>query len=195
MAALVAVVVMPGYLQERFLTLVDPSYGPKNAELSAGGRLGGLLNGMELWNRNPIVGFGPGSFAYATGGEFNSHNVYGQVLGEMGTVGVVVFAGVLLCFLANWLETYMVYRRHRQWPRDFLYLTSRSVMVCVLMLLFLGWAGHNLYRYQWLWLAAFQAVALHCIRRRAAQADQVPRRVPFVSGARPSVLRPSTPFA
>ncbi len=34
--ALVAVVLMPDYLQDRFLTLIDPSYGPHNAqELSA----------------------------------------------------------------------------------------------------------------------------------------------------------------
>jgi O-antigen ligase len=195
MAALIAIVVMPGYLQDRFLTLVDPSYGPKNAQESVEGRLGGFLNGLQLWNRSPIVGFGPGSFIFATGGEFNSHNVYGQVLGEMGTIGVLVFAGVLLCFLANWLETYTLYRRHRQWPRDFLYQTSRSVTICVLMLLFLGWAGHNLYRYQWLWLAAFQAVALHCIRRRATLAEQTPRRMPYVFEARPTLLRPSTPLA
>ena len=125
-AAILAVVIMPAYLQDRFLTLVDPSYGPQNVRYkSAEGRIGGLLNGFELWNQSPIVGFGPGSFAFATGGGFNSHNVYGQVLGEMGTLGLVVFLGVLLSFFANWLETYSIYRRRPRWPRDFLYQTWR----------------------------------------------------------------------
>jgi O-antigen ligase len=193
--ALLGVVAMPDYLQERFLTLIDPSYGPQTAQDSMEGRLGGFVSGLELFDRSPLVGFGPGSFAFATGSGFNSHNVYGQVMGEMGAVGVVVFLGVLVCFLANWLETWAIYRRHREWPRDFLYQTSRSVGVCVLMLLFIGWAGHNLYRYNWLWLAAFQAVALHCIRRRAAQAERQPRRTPFLFGRRPAALRPSAPFA
>ncbi len=193
--ALLAVVLMPDYLQDRFLTLIDPSYGPHNAQESVEGRFAGFAHGFELWNQSPVVGFGPGSFALATGSGFNSHNVYGQVTGEMGALGVVVFLGVLLCFLANWLETAAIYRRRPQWRRDFLYQTSRSVAVCVLLLLFIGWAGHNLYRYQWLWLGAFQAIALHCIRRRAALTERLPRRAPAVAGLRPPVLRPAAPFA
>jgi O-antigen ligase len=192
--AVLAIVLMPVYLQERFLTLIDPSYGPRNAQESVEGRFSGFVSGLELWSENPIAGTGPGSFALATGSGFNAHNVYGQVTGEMGTIGVVVFLGVLLCFLANWLEIRALYRR-AQWPRDFLYQTSRSVGVCVLLLLFVGWAGHNLYRYNWLWLAAFQTIALHCIRRRAALVQRVPRRTPSLIGPLAPTLRPSTPFA
>ena len=193
--AMLAVVLMPGYLQDRFLTLIDPSYGPHNAQESAEGRLGGLVSGVMLWEQSPLIGVGPGSFAMATGSGFQAHNLYGQVMGEMGTVGVVVFAGVLLCFLINWLETAAIYRRHREWPRDFLYQASRAIGVCVLMLLFLGWAGHNLYRYNWLWLAAFQAIALHCIRRRAAVAQREPRRFLSHFGRPSAILRPSAPCA
>lgn len=194
-AALLAIALMPGYLQDRFLTLIDSSYGPRNAQESAQGRLTGLLDGLTLWDQNPLLGVGPGAFPLATGRGFNPHNVYGQVVGEMGTVGVLTFLGILVCFLANWLETRRHYRRRTQWRRDFLYQTSRSVGVCVLFLLFLGWAGHNLYRYNWLWLAAFQVIALHCIRRRSVAAERQPQRAPFVFG-RPSLgLRPATPFA
>ena len=41
----------------------------------------------------------------------------------------------------------------------------------VILLLFFGLSGHNLLRYQWVWFAAFQAVAVHCVRRRAALAE------------------------
>jgi O-antigen ligase len=155
----------PDSLQDRFLTLVDPSRGPANAQESAQGRIGGFLEGFHLWDENPVLGVGPGAFLYATGLGYNSHNVYGQVVSEMGAVGVVAFAAVLLCFYLNWRET----RRHyRGRPPDFLYHVSRAVALNVLLLLFMGWAGHNLYRYNWLWFAAFQAVALHCIRLQAA---------------------------
>jgi O-antigen ligase len=175
--SLIAVAVMPEYLQDRFLTLIDPSYGPQNAQVSAEGRLGGFVEGFRLWDESPLLGAGPGAFALASGGGFNSHNVYGQVVGEMGTVGAVVFLGVLACFLANWLETRARCRRP-EWRRDFLYQTSRSVGMCVLLLLFLGWAGHNLYRYNWLWLGAFQVIALYCVRQRTAFAATAPRRLP-----------------
>ena len=46
--------------------------------------------------------------------------------------------------------------------------------VTVLLLLFTGMAGHNLYRYNWVWLAAFQAIALHCVRARAAAPALLP---------------------
>ena len=46
---------------------------------------------------------------------------------------------------------------------------SRAVAVTVLLLMFTGWAGHNLYRYNWVWLAAFQAIALHCVRTRGGR--------------------------
>jgi O-antigen ligase len=194
-AALIAVALMPGYLQDRFLTLIDPSYGPQNAQQSAEGRLTGFFDGLTLWDRNPLLGVGPGAFALATGRGFNSHNVYGQVTGEMGAVGVFTFLGVLACFLANWVETRRLYRRRPEWRRDFLYQTSRSIGVCVLFLLFLGWAGHNLYRYNWLWLAAFHVITLHCIRRRAELAERLPQRTPFALGRPSLTLRPSTPFA
>jgi hypothetical protein len=32
----------------------------------------------------------------------------------------------------------------------------------------LGYAGHNLYRFHWQWFAAFQAIAVGCLRLRAA---------------------------
>jgi hypothetical protein len=164
----VLVCALPGYLAERFLTIVDSSHGPSIAEASAMGRLAGFLGGMQLWGENLLLGVGPGVFHLATSGGFNSHNVYGQVGGELGTLGVVAFLALLGCFFTNWLTARRLYRAHPRWPRDFLFHTSRAVALTVLLLLFTGWAGHNLYRYNWVWVAAFQAVALHCIRARSA---------------------------
>ena len=129
------------------------------------GRLAGFVEGMRLWGDNLLLGVGPGAFRLATTGGFNSHNVYGQVGGELGVLGVAAFLALLACFFTNWLAARRLYRSR---PRDFPFHTSRAVAVTVLLLLFTGWAGHNLYRYNWVWVAAFQAVALHCIRARSA---------------------------
>ena len=69
------------------------------------------------------------------------------------------------------VRTFLALRNRKP---DFLYHVSRAVFLNVLLLLLMGWAGHNLFRYNWLWFAAFQAVALHCIRLQSA-AQEVPR--------------------
>jgi O-antigen ligase len=163
-------VVLPEDLQNRYLTLVDSSRGPKNAQVSAGGRMDGFLAGVDAWQRSPVLGWGPGAFPFATGREGHAHNVYGQVLSEMGTMGAIAFLALVYCFIANWRESR---RRIQQsaWQANTPQLAaavSRSIGITVILLLVMGWAGHNLYRYNWQWFAAFQAIALHCLRQRTA---------------------------
>ncbi|HEY7424443.1 MAG TPA: hypothetical protein VH682_09465, partial [Gemmataceae bacterium] len=54
-------------------------------------------------------------------------------------------------------------------PRDFPFYVSRAIGLIVVLLLLLGWSGHTLYRYNWQWFAAFQAIAVHCVRQKAAR--------------------------
>jgi O-antigen ligase len=172
MAAPVAWFALPQELQNRYLTIIDPSFGPKNAQESAEGRIDGLVYGYEAWTRSPMIGHGPGSFIYATGRELQAHNVYGQVISELGTLGALAFAGLVACFVMNWREAVRLRRRHPDEPPTFAHHVVRIMVLEAVLLLFLGWSGHNLYRYHWVWFAAFQAVALHCIRKRAAALDE-----------------------
>jgi O-antigen ligase len=178
-AVCVGVVALPGSLQDRLMTIIDSSRGPGNAKASAEGRIVGLLDGIKLWERSPAVGVGPGAFGYATGSGMNPHNVYGQVLGEMGSLGVAVFLGLLLAFRANGREAR---RRAAADGADFPAQVARAVGLAVVLMLVQGLAGHNLYRYTWVWLAAFQAVALGCLRRRPAFA---PAARPVITVGRP----------
>ena len=98
-------VVLPGELQDRYLTLVDSSRGPENARVSAGGRMDGFLAGIQVWQESPLLGWGPGSFPYSTGRGGHAHNVYGQVLSEMGSLGGLAFLLLIYCFITNWRES------------------------------------------------------------------------------------------
>ncbi len=188
-AGLVLLALLPGELHERFLTLVDSSRGPAIAQASADGRLEGFLHGMELWARNPATGVGPAAFAKAVGNGFQAHNVYGQVAGELGTLGVTAFVLLLLAFYRNNREAW---RRSRAETgrSDFPLEMSRAVTIAVLLLLLTGWAGHNLYRYNWTWLAAFQGIALHCLRLRKGTCAIRPAVPVFAVGVR--TLRPAS---
>jgi O-antigen ligase/polysaccharide polymerase Wzy-like membrane protein len=75
-----ATVALPAELQNRYLTILDSSYGPKNAAVSADSRMNFFLEGCRAWLSSPVIGHGPRSFDFLTGHKMGSHNLYGQVL-------------------------------------------------------------------------------------------------------------------
>lgn len=77
---------LPPSLQNRFETIINPKVGPANAQVSAEGRLEGLRLGAELWSQYPLTGCGPGAWKISSGSKLEAHNLYGQVIGEMGTL-------------------------------------------------------------------------------------------------------------
>jgi O-antigen ligase len=177
---LVMSVALPEELQNRYLTLVDSSKGPENAQVSASGRLDGFVHGIAVWQQSPLFGHGPSSFAYATGRGGQAHNLYGQVLSELGLNGAVALLALVVCFFWNWIEARRRAGRESHTPltTNFPYQVSRAVGINVILLLVMGWAGHNLFRYNWQWFAAFSAIALYCLRLRAASGEQAAYAVP-----------------
>jgi O-antigen ligase len=156
--------ILPDYLKGRFETLVDSSAGPRNAQDSAEGRTRGLLDGIRLWEANPVLGVGPGMFGRAAGTGFQAHNLYGQTLGELGTLGAIALVMIVGGFVLNAREFNRRVDRYDKCSSRFLRAVSRAVMITLLLLLVTGYAGHNLYRYTWMWFGAFQAIALDIMR-------------------------------
>jgi len=157
---------LPAELHARFRTLVDPSAGPANAQESAEGRTKGIVDGLRLWGRSPVTGFGPNSFGKAAGHGFQAHNLYGQTLGELGGLGAIALSVMLLAFALNAAEMRRLVREHG-WKEAFPARLSRAVSLSVLLMLVMGLGSHNLYRYTWMWFGAFQGIALHCLRLRS----------------------------
>ncbi len=182
-AAPVAWFALPVELQDRYLTIVDPSYGPKNAEQSLDERFNNIEAGYEAWSRSPLLGQGPGSFMFATGRNIKAHNLYLQAFTELGLLGAAALAGLLVCYVLNGWEARRFYRKHPDQPRGIPYHVTRSALISMVLLLFVGCAGHNLFRYHWYWFAAFQVVALHCIRRRYALADEAVEAIDLLPAA------------
>jgi hypothetical protein len=159
---------LPGDLQNRFETIVNPTAGPANAQRSAEGRLVGLMTGLEIFGRFPLTGCGPGAWKQGANSRFESHNLYGQILGEMGCVGAVAFATILFFSWWNIRKIRLIRRSHPEWATDFSFELSRGVGLAILLLLFEGNLGHNLFRHNWLWFGAFLIVARHCVELRHA---------------------------
>jgi O-antigen ligase len=164
-----AFTVLPDNLKNRFLTIIDPSYGPSNATTSRDSRLLFFQIGMQLWSDNPLTGVGPAAFALAAKTGLQAHNLYAQTVAEMGTLGLSALLLMVFCFWKNAREARRLLREHPWWEDGFASGVVQNAWLAVVLLLFMGLGGHNLYRYNWLWFGAFQLTALGILRRRAAE--------------------------
>lgn len=163
-------VALPNELQTRFETIVNPEAGPENARVSGEGRLEGLTKGFDLMMANPATGCGPGAWRPATHSKLESHNLYGQLMGEMGLAGIMTFGAILTCFWMNlrWMKQDRL--RHPERRDDFVYHLAGAVGMGIFLMLFEGNFGHNLFRHNWLWYGGFLIIARHCLEMRPAPA-------------------------
>jgi hypothetical protein len=162
---------IPADLQTRFYTMIDPSVGPDNAQASAESRSEGFWIGLRLWQAYPLTGCGPGVWRPATGRLIESHNLYGQVPGEMGALGVLTFGSIVFLLWRNCRAIKSIYRR-MGWAKDFFYYLGDGIGMAVLMLLIQGYGAHNLFRFNWLWYGAFLIIARHLVGQRARAGGQ-----------------------
>jgi hypothetical protein len=160
---------LPDSLQNRFETMINPDVGPANARESGEGRIDGFLTGMELIAAYPATGVGPGSWRPATHSKLESHNLYGQVCGEMGLPGVLCFGFIVFCFWSNYRWLKRVARREPHQANTFEQHLAGSVALAIFLLLFMGNFGHNLFRHNWLWFGGFLIIARYVVARRRVQ--------------------------
>jgi hypothetical protein len=170
----VAFFALPDSLQNRFETIINPEVGPKNAQESGEGRIEGFYTGLSLWAANPFTGVGPGAWRPATGSKTESHNLFGQLVGELGTPGLLAFVALLACFWVNWRTM----RRLREYFPDqrnnLLFTIPSAIAMAVFLLLFMGNFGHNLFRFTWLWYGGFLIIARYCAEVRIANWEPEP---------------------
>ncbi len=103
----------------------------------------------RTWQNNLISGVGFGEFinvsARALGGTYTAHNLYLVTLAETGTIGFVLFIGMLLS------ATYSFYQVAKR--RDGVYSTQAAMWLSIMMLVFLrGPTASTLHYDKLLWM-------------------------------------------
>jgi O-antigen ligase len=169
---------LPDYLQTRFETIINPDVGPANAKVSGQGRIEGLLKGIELLGKYPISGCGPGVWRKATGSNIESHNLYGQLMGELGGVGIVAFAIMVGLFIAALVKFRRRCRPLESSEGQFLFQLTGALGMALVLLFLEGNFGHNLLRFTWLWYIGFLVIAMRAARtmQRTAPMAMYPRQ-------------------
>lgn len=124
----------------------------------------GFFHGLRMFRDRPLLGVGMGCFAWYSheqlGGRLlDSHNLYGEVLGGLGIVGTLAF----LFLIAITFRNALLIRKEvgkgnvpRASPAAWI---AWAILIMLVLLLFEGWASHNLGRYNWLWAAAMGVLA------------------------------------
>ena len=161
---------LPEDLQNRYRTIMDPSAGPANAQTSAESRTEFFWKATKIWKRQPIFGVGPNAFKTASGIGHAPHSIYAQVISDFGTVGVIALTTLILCFGFNYWQARKIYYTidDDPWAR-FHFFVIVACSIGVLQLLLLGFAGHNLLRFTWIWYAAFSTLGFKFLVERAGE--------------------------
>lgn len=167
---------MPEMYQKRFMTMFEPEEEQWGAEESARARWQGFAMGITMFLDRPFLGVGVGNFAPAwywkytykgTHAWSQSHNMPGQLIGELGGLGLIVFG--LFFYLAvrqNRRISGFLHRLPRPPPELIGFKAiNASIGVAFILLMISGLFGHNLYRYNWYYFAAI-GVAMESILLR-----------------------------
>lgn len=120
--------------------------------------------GVKMFLHNPVTGIGPQDYADANGMKYwpgtprhwlNAHSLYFKLLGELGIVGIITFGVFMFSVMRmNWRLSHLYKNRFldpvvKGFPA--------ACNQCFILLLFSGYASHNLYRVNWYTLAAITA--------------------------------------
>ncbi len=194
-----------------FIEGIADEYGQRGADASAQGRRAGLQMGVSTFLKHPVVGIGPGNFKYAWAGGTgeilggSSHNLYGQLLGELGACGALAFSLMIGIFL--WTHN-KVRRRVNSIMNSFqeapgqdslhnllcLRLIPIACLQGIILLLFNGNFGHNLYRFNYLWIGAMGVVASSLIKKWETNASPVEQKPPQLLEDAESDVRAKLPY-
>jgi O-antigen ligase len=175
LAMMLFLALIPEEKRTRIETLWNPEAGPTSAQASAEGRIEGLKSGLRMFLARPLTGVGAGKenfigyrIHYDDGSPNQAHNLLGELLGEFGVLGGLVFLGQVAALVVT---ARSVQKLARVWPGEFdpfLAAVSTACIHTVLLLLASGFFGHNLYRPHWLWIAAWTILAENFAHAEAA---------------------------
>ena len=184
MVILLALAVMPEQYSQRLTTILnyDDTSDESGAAESAQGRIKGIKVGFEILMKRPLAGVGIGCFSIYNhqyhGSSLNPHNLLGQLMGDLGFLGLAAFA-FMTYMMAKHVKYIKARYEEKNWPKDVNYHVAQSVKVSLYSLYFLGLFGHNAYRFNWYIFACFLAIAANLVDKRLQavniQTDTEPR--------------------
>lgn len=135
------------------------------------GRFTGLSHGLEMiYVFGHILGVGPGCFALARGAYFghtmDAHNIYGQLFGELGIPGAIIWFLLIGYTIFNLVVVRKTLREMGN-EKTFLFYLATGLLVSLLVRLFISMGSHGLYLFYWYVIGAMSAVMMVIVKGKA----------------------------
>lgn len=173
---------LPEVYRDRYLTVRNYAQG---GQLDASNelRLEIWTAGWHMFLDHPIIGVGAGQFATAFGSRYSGpghhawmqpHNLYLQVICELGLVGAFVFGNLL------WQMMKAIRQGIRARATPGLEVNYQFAVACTMMFIgnmFIGTVSHTLYRPYWYILAGLVAANVNVLKAKST-AEVVPEPEP-----------------
>ena len=157
---------------------------------STEGRLTGLSHGVGMLTRGNLVGVGPGCYLFARGKYFSyrmeSHNIYGQIIGDLGLPGM----------LTTFLLMYSILKKISEIKRRlvgagvqeiFLVNLMTGVQVSLITRLFISMASHGLYFFYWYVMAAIVVTTSRLVDEQIMANTEEEEKKPRFFGGRSAI--------
>lgn len=144
-------------------------------ESSITARLLGLTHGIEILKRGNVLGVGPGCFLFARGKYFGytmeSHNIYGQVIGDLGIPGIIAWFYLMRQIFRNLIAAKKKLKSLSM-ESDFLYKLAIGVQVSLIVRLVISLASHGLYYFYWYVMAAISIALVKMVENMEENANK-----------------------
>jgi O-antigen ligase len=134
----------------------------KVSDVSAHSRIDGLINGIEMMIRRPILGVGPECYPLARkawfGWGLDAHNQYGQLMGDLGICGTVIWT----IFIVSVFKNLNIAKRIVEGYKEFeeFRLITIAMLISLIVRLFEGMFSHSLYVFFWYAMAALSVILI-----------------------------------
>ena len=162
---------MPQEYKARFMTLQKATQVVEGEQVqdSMSTRWQIIKDAWNVFLKYPLVGCGLDSFYQIRGLLFGrwqqTHNLYMQVLTDMGIVGFVSFIYLLVT-----IWKYIVFIKHRlkinREEKSYLYRLATAIQMFLIMRLTVGMFGMDLYENYWWLMAGFSAVIYRLVQNK-----------------------------
>jgi O-antigen ligase len=202
---------LPAEYQGRYQTIASFAENPleegsTSAQESAHGRIIGFEVAWQMFLDRPLLGVGAGSFPLAwkrpdTPYNYNGykgwhqpHNLPGQILSELGLVGLLSFGWYLIAVRGELREA----RAHivgtgAADERGTLFIGLAGALgTQLVLLLFGGFSGHNLYRTDWYVVGALAIVTCRLAAQTVRTGHRIQAAQPAPAPGNPALITASS---
>jgi len=179
-------------MQTRYLSLVDDSVDGAG---TVQGRINGWFRTFDTISNNPLFGNGLGTSGetnfHIIGGSQITHNLYIEIIQEVGLVGFALFILFIIAMFKSLRETKRLLVAQGRGEGDWLFRLATATQVWVVMDLFYSMSCFGLTSWEWYF---FAGVATICLALARAQAVPEVVAAQFGAASAAESRRPSFPF-